>query len=444
MPTLKMTDAVVKQQSVEPGQRLDFFDAHPRDRQKGLALRISCTEDGSVSKVWAAMFRVAGSKRFRRMTIGDYPTYSLAEAREMASDIVRQARKGIDPILEKRKAKIAAEIAGKDTVDALVKDFMADLATKPKKRGGKRSARYIEETQRNFDNHVVPRWGKRNIRELTRRDVSDLIAAIATEGSDFKRDGEKRHADGGTIAANRTLSAVRAFFNWAIRKGIIEANPATLVEPAGEEIERDRALTDAEIKTICPAAKSLGYPFSQFFQLALILGQRRSEIARMQWQHIDEEAKTWTIPAPLTKGKKHDHVVPLPQLALDLLSEAKKAAKILADSRETETSPFVLSTRANKPISGFSKVKTILDKKTKLEPWHIHDLRRTCATGMPALGVDRFTISRVLNHADSTVTGRHYDKYDYLAEKRDALSKWANHLVFLTRPKLAATQRAAT
>src|SRR5581483_11511775 len=143
------------------------------------------------------------------------------------------------------------------------------------------------------------------------------------------------------------------------------------------------------------------------------------------------------------------HVVPLSPLAMDILGEAKREAKALMANKskdrtnEPELGPYVFTTTGDRPVSGYSKVKRRLDKAVAetraqqgnkpLEPWTIHDLRRTVATGLGRLGVSRFIIARVLNHADRSVTGI-YDKYEYLAEKRHALEQWGQHVSNLVAP----------
>ncbi len=341
----------------------------------------------------------------------------------------------------------------------LVTRFMSDLTKRPKKNGGTRAPRYIEETQRNFDNHVLPRWGAKNIREIARRDVSDLSDSVAFEGTDLRDPGGgKRHVDGGGIAANRVYAAVRAFFNWALDAGIIESTPAARAAKRGDEIKRERTLSDDEIRIVWPQAKAIGYPFGPFFCMALVTGQRREQVAQMHWADIDEKSRLWVIPKELTKAKR-EHVVPLSDAALALLAEAKQAATALAKVRMAgeksggagELDPFVFSTRAKRPISGYSKAKADLDEKVSgelkkarrntLDRWTIHDLRRTCATGMGALGVDQFVIGRVLNHADRSVTGI-YNQHSYLAEKKAALQKWADHLIATTKSRATADKRS--
>jgi integrase len=246
--------------------------------------------------------------------------------------------------------------------------------------------------------------------------------------------GKRKRLTGGPVIANRTLAAVRAMFNWALRRGMIEATPAAMVEAPGEETARERVLDDHEIATAWAAADTLGYPFGPFFQLVLATAQRRDEVARMRWDHLDLECATWTLPADATKPGRA-HVVPLSPLVISILSTVPRTS-----------SRYVFST-GDTPISGFSKAKSRLDKAiTKagedLEPWTIHDLRRTCATGLARLDVSRFIIGKVLNHADRTVTGI-YDRHAYLPEKRRALEAWAQHLCQLVNTSAAGAEEFA-
>ena len=445
MPKLKMTDAAVQKVTAVAGQRIDYFDAHPRDRQRGLVLRVSGSldKDGrlKVTRTWAAMCRVRGSTKLRRFTIGDYPGICLGDARAKVSRIVGDARRdGIDPLKQRKEAERQAEIASQDTVRAVVEAYLADLQKRPKKNGDPRAPRYIVETRRNFTNHVLPRWGDLNIREISRRDVNDLLDAVRDEGSKVKaaENGKQRTIRGGGIAANRTLAGIRAMFNYAIKRGIIEATPVAMVDLPAAEKARERTLTAEEIRAIWNAAEGMGYPFGPFFRLALILGQRRNEIARMRWSDLDLEEKVWTLQPEATKAGRA-HVVPLAPLAVDILKALPR--KSYTVNRATRSSPFVLTTEGDRPISGFSKAKPALHRAIgkerdgkALAAWTIHDLRRTAATEMARLGASEFVIGRVLNHAAAGVTGKHYNKYDYLAEKRHALETWAQYLQSLTTP----------
>jgi integrase len=160
----------------------------------------------------------------------------------------------------------------------------------------------------------------------------------------------------------------------------------------------------------------------------------------MRWVDLDLRDGTWTLAADATKAGR-THVVPLPPLAVELLNGMPRLSA--KEGGRLKPSPCVFTTEGHRPISGFSPAKARLEKAVALAaqdagcdppaPWTIHDLRRTCGTGLGRLGVSRFIIGRVLNHSDHGVTGV-YDRYEYLPEKRHALEKWAQYVSNLTEP----------
>jgi integrase len=360
------------------------------------------------------------ARQQRRVAIGLHGPLTVEVARDAAADLYEAVRKGRDPADEQKKA--ARRVP--DTVEAVIDEFMVRYMA-----GKQRAQSYIGDTRATFDNHVLPWWRGRDINSIKRRDVIELLDAIVDAGK--------------PIAANRTLAAIRKLFNWALQRGIIEATPIALVEMPGAEHKRERALSADEVRTIWAAAGELGYPFGLFFRMALATGQRREEVAGMRWADVNESERIWTLPSEMTKAARA-HVVPLSPLALELLAEAKEMAdQLLAKPENAKLRAYVFTTRGDRPISGYSKAKLRLDKASAtvcqaeelplLEPWTIHDLRRTVGTGLGRLGVSRFIIARVLNHADRTVTGI-YDRHEYLEEKRHALEAWGRYLGNLTVP----------
>jgi integrase len=444
MPTVKLTDAAVQRLKAPAGGRVDYFDA----TLPGFGLRVSgptpTTPEGR--RTWTLFYRHGGKQR--RLSLDPpYPALGLAEARKKAGDALARLAEGKDPADDKAQAKAAAARAP-DTVANVV-----DLFIRRGLEAKKRAPRYVTETRRNFDLHVLPRWGERDIKTITRRDVIDLLDAIADGGSKVKGpDGKRRKIAGGPIAANRVLAAIKAAFNFAIRRGILDASPVALVERPGAETKRDRALSDDEIRALWPLMGSLGYPGGPFFRLALATGQRRNEVAGMRWADLDLVARTWTLPAGMTKARR-EHFVPLSPLAVAILSDLPKLGPfVFAGAARRSRKRDAGDRRSGEPcpISGFAKLKGRLDKKGKdaearVAPWTIHDLRRTAATGMARLAVSRFVIGKVLNHSDRSVTGI-YDRHAYMAEKRAALDAWSECLESLTRPapdNVVALRRAA-
>ena len=294
--------------------------------------------------------------------------------------------------------------------------------------GKKRAQRHIEETRRKFQLYVLPHWGERDIKDISRRDVIELLDSIVDEGSVVTPGKRQR---GGPICANRTLAAISAMFNWSLARGIIESTPVALVEKPGEETRRERVLISDELRAIWPAAEALGFPAGTFVKMLLLTAQRREEVATMRWIDLDlNERRTWTIPAQSTKSGR-GHLLPLAPIAIDILSALPRFGG------------HVFTVTGERPISGYSAAKRRLDKAIKaaraeaglddIAPWALHDIRRTAATEMGRLGVSRFVIGRVLNHADRSVTGI-YDRHLYLPEKLHALEAWAQYLGNLVQP----------
>jgi integrase len=436
MPSIKLTDAAVQKLKAPKGSRVEYFDAgYP-----GFGLRISAgnppgNEEPEIRKTWILMYRFGGAQR--RLTFGPYPALSLAEARKKASAAMALLSEGKDPAaLQAEKKAEAARLP--DTVTNVFADFM-----KRHMEGKKRAQGYIDGTQQNFDNHVLPRWGKRDIKSITRRDVIELLDDVKDNGTEAPdKDGKKKHRAGGPIAANRVLATIRLLFNWALKRDIVQSTPASLVDRPGEEASRERTLAGEEIAAVWNAAQDMGAPVGDFFRVVLLTGQRREEVASMRWADLDLEKTLWVIPKEKAKGKRA-HVVPLAPSVVDILNTTPQKSITLPNGG-TQPSPWVFTVSGENAISGFSKAKQRIDKKIAdaraeagAEPivhWTTHDLRRTCATEMGRLSVSRFIIGKVLSHADRTVTGV-YDRFQYLEEKRHALKVWAQYVDGLVNPR---------
>jgi integrase len=398
MPKVTMTDAAVRRYKAGK-TRVDYFD----NAIPGFALRVSPATQRSPAgfRSWVLFYRMAGKQR--RLTLGSYPETSLAEAREKAVLARRKVAANEDPTAFRRPLAAAASETVADVVDLFMRRYM--------EHGGRaHSPRYIDEVRRNFQNHVLPVWGGREMNSIRRRDVNALLDSIVDDGK--------------PVAANRVLAALSRLFSWAISRDLIDASPVVRIERPGAETARERALSDHEIPAVWAAAAELGYPWGPYFRMLLTTGQRRSEVAGMRWVDIDKEAGVWTMPAAMTKSARA-HVVPLSSLAINILNECPRAGT------------YVFTGRAGRPISGYSGAKKEIDgaltrSNVELDHWTIHDLRRTVGTGLGRLGISRFVIGRVLNHADNSVTGI-YDRYQYLTEKRQALDAWADHVAALIR-----------
>jgi integrase len=193
-------------------------------------------------------------------------------------------------------------------VDAVCADFIRRYA-KPRNRNWR-------ETERVLERELIAVHGQRDIRELRRSGILEILdAAVEREA---------------TYQANRILATVRKLFNWCIERGIIETNPIVGLKAPTREHSRDRVLDDDAIARLLRACRNEVYPFRQFVPILLATAQRRGELAAMHWSEIDTEAKTWVIPAERSKNGK-PHVVPLSVFALaDRTSRCNSASPIFA------------------------------------------------------------------------------------------------------------------
>lgn len=354
----------------------------------GLSVRV--TPEGR--KTFNVKYRYGVDQK--RMSIGVYPRVSLAAARQRAMDAMRQVDDGADPAKRRRQAD--------HRVDAIVAEFITRYA-KPRNR------RWME-SERILLREFVAVFGQKDIRDVTRADVLEIMDGAVERGAHY--------------SANRILSNVRKLYNWCVERGIVEKSPIVGLKAPTKEVSRDRVLDDGEIKAVLHACRNDTYPFRQFAPMLLATGQRRGEMAHMRWSEIDLDNKIWVIPTERSKNGK-PHVVPLSAYALTLLNEIPRFLDC----------DFVFTTTRRSPISGFSKALRRLWDATGSTDWRLHDLRRTAASGMAQASVPPHVVEKVLNHISGTISGvaAVYNRYAYDPEKRDALETWGASLTELDR-----------
>lgn len=360
-------------------KRYEVHDLHC----PGLSVRISAHG----LKTFTVKFRY-GIKQ-KRLKLGVYPRISLATAREKAIDVLRQVDEGIDPTRRRRSSDMK--------VEAVCREFIR-LHAQPRNKSWREAERILER-------ELIAIFGQRDIRDIKRWDVLEIMDAAVARGS--------------TYQANRIHSNIRKLFNWCIERGIVETSPIVGLKAPTKEVSRDRVLDDDEIERLLAACRNDVYPFRQFVPMLLATAQRRGELAEMSWSEIDITEKVWVIPAERSKNSK-PHVVPLSAYALEVLS---------AVPRFTDCD-YVFTTTHRSPVSGFSKMLRRLAERSETSDWRLHDLRRTAASGMARAGVSPHVVEKVLNHISGTISGvaAIYNRYGYDSEKRVALEQWGQAL----------------
>ena len=224
------------------------------------------------------------------------------------------------------------------------------------------------------------------------------------------------------------------FFGWCLRRGIVTSNPVIGIDRPAAETARDRILSDEEFRLFWQGSGE-DRLFGPLWRVLALTGQRRDEARGMTWREINTDHALWTIPAGRTKNGR-EHAVPLAPLTVEIITSQPKIGGKRA---------LVFTTTGDTVLGGLSRAKARLDArmlalarhtspKAAIEPWVIHDLRRTAASGMARLGVSLPVIEKVLNHTSGSFAGivGVYQHHDFLDEKRAALDAWARHVQSLT------------
>jgi integrase len=249
--------------------------------------------------------------------------------------------------------------------------------------------------------------------EVRKRDVIALLDRVRERGS--------------PIMANRVLASVRKFFNWCIGRGILEVSPCSGITAPAREQTRHRVLADEELVSILDAARQIAFPFGSIVQVLALTGQRRDEVGRMEWEHLDLRHKVWVIPGEHAKNGK-PHLVQLSKPVVAILEAVPR------------TGDLVFSRDGKRFFQGYSKAKARLDRLSGVSDWTLHDLRRTVVSGMARLGVAPHVADKILNHQSGTISGvaAVYQRHEFLKERKQALELWGDHILLLWRPAAAA------
>ncbi|PQZ79474.1 MULTISPECIES: site-specific integrase [unclassified Brevundimonas] len=419
MATLKLTKTSVE--AVSPGVK----DIYCWDAQLSrFGLRVT----PSGSRIYLIQYRsraVAGEPpKTRRITIGHHgKPWTVDQARSEAKRLLAQVDLAGDPFAAReadrfaRRAAIdAAEVEAlrladrqRDTFRAVAERFI-DLRAKRN--------RSWQETERLLRHGPVAQWGERHIGDIRRADVADLIDSITKRSP---------------AIARATFAAVRPLFSWCLERDLITTSPCEGLRAPPRPKSRERVLTDEEIKLAWQGSDRLSGLFGPLVKLLILTGQRRAEVAGMTWAELDLDAGIWRLPGDRTKNGR-DHEVDLSDQALAVIADIPK------------TGPHLFPARGEGAARGFSATKRQLNRRVReageaeldtgeeaeelpdASTWRLHDLRRTAATGMAALGVAPHVVERVLNHVSGSQGGLVgvYQRHEYRTERKAALAAWGS------------------
>ncbi|MFN8794149.1 MAG: tyrosine-type recombinase/integrase [Betaproteobacteria bacterium] len=366
-------------------------------------LYVVVTPRGTIS--FRMDYRLNG--RRETLTVGRYGTkdgISLLMARERCMEALKAIAQGVSPAQEKQREKsrqAEAQTFGEYTKRWLAEHRMAD------------STKAMRKTV--IDRDILPVFQNRRMAEIGPEDLRALCAKIKGRGAPA------------TAVIAREI--VKLVFAYAAMHGEKAPNPADEVGPSSIAtfVPKDRALSPSEIRLMHRLLETTAtLPTIRLaLRLVLLTLVRKSELIEATWDEIDFENAVWSIPKSRMKtGKPHN--VYLSQQALDIFIALHTCAA---------GSKFVLPSRydADRCMSKatLNRVTQVIAEKAKesnlpLEPFTVHDLRRTGSTILNELGFNGDWIEKCLAHEDGRSSRGVYNKAEYAEQRRHMLQEWAD------------------
>jgi integrase len=362
-----------------------FSDVFLRSLKPPEAGQVDYWDESFAGGCFGCRVSQGGSKTFilkkdnRRHALGRYPHVPLAKAREAA------------------RLLLAERTLGKLRPHAISYTVAVERFIEEKKRS-RRPRTYIE-----YERLLARLSFKSALSDITHQEAHRQLSRIEAPS-----------------VYSHCLVVAKIFFNWCRRRNYVDRNPFDGLSQ-NDKKTRDHVLTDDELKRVWKAANGSG-TFGIIVKLLILTGQRRGEIAALRPEFFD--AAICTLPGTLTKNRR-EHSFPVGALCATVLPSAR--------GREPTALLFPARGEPEHVFNGWSKSKRKLDELSGVRDWTLHDIRRTFATNLAALGIAPHVVERLLNHSSGTISGvaAIYNRFQYMDEMRAAIALWEERLASL-------------
>ncbi len=364
----------------------------------GLYLRVTKSGVG----YWVVRYTIFGKRR--EISIGKFPSLSLADASAETAMIKAGIRNDVDPITQRKKQNSQTL----RVVDELAEDWLQECDKRLKNPHIPRQV---------YRDYISPVIGAFSIDQVTPSDIRVAIHRVVEKGAPTR--------------ANDTLMYCKQLFRHGVKLDIVSNNPAlafTVDDAGGVEKSRERALTVEEIETVFACFQNNADQFTRenylAFALLLLLGVRKGELLSAEWSEFDSEKRLWNLPEERSKTG-NSITIPLPAIVMEWLKELYIRAGdsiYVFPNRRASKNGHISHDTLNSALN-----KLFTQGKLSIPHFTVHDLRRTCRSLLASQGVPGHVAERCLNHKLKGVEGI-YDRYDYLEERSEALNKIAELL----------------
>ncbi len=355
-------------------------------------------------KSWRFRYRLRG--KLEKVVLGQYPDMSLAVARARRDELAGQVLRGQSPARQKQLEKMA--LGSESTVREFGERYYTDVVL--------RCLKDPSSVRRYLDKEIYPAFGNKTLKDVTAADVQTLVFR--------KRD------NGLEAAAAAIRNLIKRLFDYAIVRGAAQVNPALALPMRfiTKSRSRTRTLSPDEIRVYLHSLyqSNIRRQFKLALHLILLTLVRKSEMLFAKWVDLDLVSGEWQIPAANSKTGK-PHIVYLSTQAADLFRELKPLA---GDSE------WVLPSRSSslKPFAHNALNQALCSMAFPMDPFTIHDLRRTGSTLLHEKGFSSDVVEKALNHTIGGVRGV-YNKAEYSHQRREMLQFWADYVEGLASEK---------
>jgi integrase len=400
--TKPLTDTQVKQ-------------AKPKEKEynladgKGLYLRVK----PKGSKLWIFNYSKPYTKKRANISLGQYPTLSLAKARLSRQENLELLSGNIDPQIHRaEQQRINTEAHGNTLKKVTGKWFQI--------KKGQVTEPYAEDIYRSFALHIFPKMGEIPIHEIRARHTIDTLSPIAAKGA--------------LETVKRLCQRLNEVMVYAVNTGLADANPLSGISQAFASPSKKHMLTLPPEKLpelmMTIANASIKRTTRCLLEWQLHTMTRPGEAAGTKWQEIDFEKALWLIPAERMK-KKRPHTIPLSAQALSLLEVMKPISQNREHVFPADRNPknHINEQTANMALKrmGYGGILVA------------HGLRALASTVLNEQAFDPDVIEAALAHTDKNDVRKAYNRAEYIERRRVMMTWWSEHIEEAAKGNLSVT-----
>lgn len=387
-----LTDIQVK--NVKPQEKeFTLFD--------GGGLYVLITPSGG--KLWHLKYSYNG--KGKRITLGAYPSISLADARQRREEAKKLLANGIDPGEVKKAQKAAMGEQDANTFEVVAREWHSKFAHTW-------VASHAQHKLERLEKNVFPWIGKRPIRGLTAPDVLAVLRRM-----------ESRNI---LDTAHRVRFECGSIFRYAVATGRADRDPVADLKGALPPVKNGHHAAPTDPKSVAPLLRAIdefqgSYVVKCALQLAPLLFVRPGELRAAEWSEVDIDAAEWNIPASKMKMKVA-HLVPLSLQALKVLNELRPLTCHSKYVFPCHRSPLRCMSE-NAVNAGLRRMGF---EKSEITGHGFRAMARTILDEVLQIRPD--FIEHQLAHAVKDPNGRAYNRTAHLAERRKMMQIWADYL----------------